>query len=556
MIRRRLLYLLVMALVLTAAGALVTLQALWLLALIVPLAVLGFHDALQRRHTVLRNFPIIGHLRYLMERVRPEIQQYFIDSNIDAYPVEREFRAIVYQRAKGELETQPLGTQRDLYGVGYEWASHSMAAHPGSEEPPRVHIGGDQCRQPYRASMFNISAMSFGALSAPAIRALNGGARIGGFAHNTGEGGIADAHWHEGGDLIWQIGTGYFGCRTRTGGFDPGAFADQACRDAVKMIELKLSQGAKPGHGGVLPGVKVSPEIARIRTLEVGETVISPPAHPEFDSPKGLLDFLARLRELSGGKPVGFKLCIGRRTDFFAICKAMLETGIRPDFITVDGGEGGTGAAPLEFSNSMGMPARDAWIFVHNALVGAGLRDQIRVIASGKIITGFHMIRALAIGADLCNSARGMMFALGCIQSLRCNANTCPTGITTQDPALTYGLDVADKRIRVANYQTATVKGFMELLGAMGLHSPAELAPHHIFRRVDDLRIRNMNELYDYLSPGQLIDGGAPPDMDAEWRQARTESWSLAAEQGAHGGDTLRETPATSEASTLAPASE
>jgi len=541
MIRRRLLYLLVLVVALTAAAALVTLQALWLLALIVPLAVLGFHDALQRRHTVLRNFPIIGHLRYLMERIRPEIQQYFIDSNVDAYPVEREFRAIVYQRAKGELETQPLGTQRDVYGIGYEWASHSMAAHHGLGEPPRVRIGNDQCRQPYLASLLNVSAMSFGALSAPAIRALNGGARIGGFAHNTGEGGISDAHWAEGGDLIWQIGTGYFGCRTRAGRFDPEAFADQARRDAVKMIELKLSQGAKPGHGGVLPGVKVSPEIARIRLLKAGETVISPPGHPEFDSPTGLLEFLARLRELSGGKPVGFKLCIGRRTDFFAICKAMLETGIYPDFITVDGGEGGTGAAPLEFSNSMGMPARDAWVFVHNALVGAGLRDQIRVIASGKIITGFHMIRALAIGADLCNSARGMMFALGCIQSLRCNANTCPTGITTQDPALTYGLDVADKRVRVANYQTATIKGFMELLGAMGLHSPAELAPDHIFRRVDNLRVRNMRELHDYLSPGQLVAGEAPVDMDEEWRQARVDRWILATEHGAHGGGSLRE---------------
>ncbi len=529
---------------------------LWLLAPIIPLAALGFYDALQRRHTVLRNFPIIGHGRYLMERIRPEIQQYFIDSNIDAYPIERELRAIVYQRAKGALETQPLGTQRDLYGVGYEWASHSMAAHPALQEPPRVRIGGDQCRQPYDASLLNVSAMSFGALSAPAIRALNGGARIAGFAQNTGEGGIAEAHWAEGGDLIWQIGTGYFGCRTRAGRFDPAAFAEQACRDAVKMIELKLSQGAKPGHGGVLPGVKVSAEIARIRRIEPGKTVVSPPSHPEFDSPVGLLEFVARLRDLSGGKPVGFKLCVGRRTDFFAICKAMRETGIRPDFITVDGGEGGTGAAPLEFSNSVGMPARDAWIFVHNALVGAGLRDQIRVIASGKIITGFHMIRALAIGADLCNSARGMMFALGCIQSLRCNTNRCPTGITTQNPALTYGLDVADKRIRVANYHAATLRGFMELLGAMGLHMPSELAPHHIFRRVDDLRVRNLNELYDYLSPGQLLDGDVPPDMAVEWHQARSERWTLAAEQGAHGGQTLRDTPTESETGALAPPSD
>lgn len=541
MVRRWLLKALIVVLAVVALWAWFYPPALWSLAVIVPVAALGFRDALQRRHTVLRNFPLVGHLRYLMERFRPEIQQYFIESNIDAYPVEREMRAIVYQRAKGELETRPLGTQRDVYQVGYEWASHSMAAHHALEEPPRVTIGGERCTRPYSASLLNVSAMSFGALSSRAILALNQGAKLGGFAHNTGEGGIAEQHL-AGGDLIWQIGTGYFGCRHPDGRFDPDAFERQARHDAVKMIELKLSQGAKPGHGGVLPGVKVSEEIARIRMIEPGKTVISPPSHAEFDDPVGLLEFIDRLRTLSGGKPTGFKLCIGRRTDFFAVCKAMHETGILPDFITVDGGEGGTGAAPLEFSNSVGMPARDAWVFVQNTLVGAGLRDRIRVIASGKILTGFHMIRALAIGADLCASARAMMFALGCIQSLRCNANTCPTGITTQDPALVYGLDAADKTARVASFHRQTIRGFLEILGAMGMQSPDELRPEHIFRRVDDLRVRNLSELYEYLEPGQLLDEQRLPEgMRKEWQQARPDRWTLHSEHGQYGGATLRE---------------
>lgn len=540
MVRRWLLKALLIVLALVAMAAWFAPGVLWSLVIIVPLAALGLRDALQRRHTVLRNFPIVGHIRYFMEAFRPEIQQYFIDSNIDANPVEREMRSLVYQRAKNELETRPFGTQRDLYQVGYEWASHSLAAHADLHEAPRIRVGGERCSRPYEASLLNISAMSFGALSSAAIRALNQGAKAGGFAHNTGEGGISPEHLG-GGDLIWQIGTGYFGCRRADGRFDPEAFQRQAGQDSVRMIEIKLSQGAKPGHGGVLPGVKVSEEIARIRMIEPGRTVVSPPGHTEFSSPEGLLEFVDRLRTLSGGKPTGFKLCVGRRTDFFAICKAMVETGIRPDFITVDGGEGGTGAAPLEFSNSVGMPARDAWVFVHNSLVGAGLRDDIRIIASGKIFSAFHMIRAMAIGADLCASARGMMFALGCIQSLRCNANTCPTGIATQNPALVYGLDPADKSVRVANFHRNTMKGLLELLGAMGLHHTSELRPEHIFRRVDDLRVRNLSELYEYLEPGQLLDDNRLPEgIRNEWRQARPDRWTLALEHGQYGGASLR----------------
>jgi glutamate synthase domain-containing protein 2 len=522
--------------------ALVWPNTLWSLLVVGPLLLVGIHDSLQRKHTVLRNFPIVGHGRYLLEMVRPEIQQYFIENNIDAFPIEREYRSIVYQRAKGELETRPYGTQRDVYRIGYEWAGHSIAAHPAADEMPRVSIGGSDCRQPYSASILNISALSFGAVSKHAVLALNRGAAKGGFAHNTGEGGISSYHLEAGGDLVWQIGTGYFGCRTPDGGFDGTRFQEQARQENVRMIELKLSQGAKPGYGGVLPGIKVSPEIAAIRGIPAGETIVSPPGHNTFSTPIELLEFIAKLRDLAAGKPVGFKLCIGRRSDFFAICKAMLETKILPDFITVDGGEGGTGAAPLEFTNSMGMPARDAWLFVHSALRGVLLRDSIRIIASGKILTGFHIIRAFALGADLCASARGMMLALGCIQSLRCNTNHCPTGITTQNPSLVYGLDVTDKAERVFRYHRETVRGVLELLGAMGLDRLDEIRPHHIFRRIDDLRVRHFGELYDVLEPGQLIDNCEVPEgIRDDWNHCRPDRWTLQAERGQYGGESTRQ---------------
>lgn len=518
----------------TAAGllsiiallSLVTPNALWSLVVIAPLIAIGLYDALQKRHTVLRNFPLIGRIRYFLEMIRPEIQQYFIEGDIDQHPISREFRNIAYQRAKKELETRPFGTQRDVYDPGYEWASHSMTARAPVDCSPRVQIGGPDCRQPYSASILNISAMSFGALSSSAILALNGGAKLGNFAHNTGEGGLSRYHLEPGGDLIWQVGTGYFGCRTKDGNFDAKRFRDNAQLPAVKMIELKLSQGAKPGHGGVLPGAKVSVEIAAARGVTASETVLSPPAHSAFSSPQEMLEFIGQLRDLADGKPVGFKLCLGRIEEFFAICKAMLSTGITPDFITVDGGEGGTGAAPLEFTNSMGTPGRDGWAFVHSALTGAGVRDRIKLIASGKIITGFHMIRAFALGADLCASARGMMLALGCIQSLRCNTNRCPTGITTQDPALTYGLDIADKRVRVANFHAGTVRGCMELVGAMGKNSVDQIEPRHIHRRTRDLQITNFEELYRFMHPGQLLDEHTVPErFQKRWQSARVDQW-------------------------------
>ncbi len=504
------------AVLLIGASALLWPPALWALVVVGPLIALGLRDSLQRSRTILRNFPVIGHLRYLFEEIRPEIQQYFIESNIDPFPIEREMRSIIYQRAKGELETQPFGTQRDVYRVGYEWAAHSLECVEPMEEAPRVIIGGPDCSQPYSASMLNISAMSFGALSPTAIRALSGGARRGGFAQNTGEGGVSRHHVEGGGDLIWQIGTGYFGCRARGGSFDPGLFRETASTPRVRMIEIKLSQGAKPGHGGVLPGPKVSPEIADARGVPAYQTVRSPPRHSVFDDSAGLLRFVARLRELSGGKPVGFKLSVGRRSEMLSVVKAMTVTGITPDFMTIDGGEGGTGAAPLEFSNWLGMPAREAWLLAHNALVGAGLRGRVRVFAAGKIITGFDMIRALALGADGCMSARAMMLALGCIQALRCNANVCPTGVATQNPALFKGLDVPDKAERVYRYHHATIRSLLELLGAMGLSGPHEITPGLVFRRVGDLKVKTLEEIYDFLLPGQLL---ARSDLPAEWER-------------------------------------
>ena len=500
--------------------------ALWAFVVVGPLIGLGLYDIIQCEHSLLRIYPVIGHGRYLMEEVRPEIQQYFVESNTDGMPFSREFRSIVYQRAKGDLDTRAFGTQHDVNQVGYEWMHHSLAPTQTSETEERVRVGGEDCRRPYLASHLNISAMSFGSLSKNAILALNKGAKLGGFAHNTGEGGLSTYHLKPGGDIIWQVGTGYFGCRTLDGGFDPSAFTDNAGHDVVKMIEIKLSQGAKPGHGGILPAEKVTEEIARIRGVPLGHDVISPPAHTAFSNPAGLLAFVARLRELSQGKPVGFKLCVGHRSEFLGICKAMIETGILPDFITVDGAEGGTGAAPLELTNSLGMPLRDGLIFVHNALTGIGLRDKIRIIAAGKIITAFHMFRTIALGADMCNSARGMMFALGCIQARRCNSNTCPVGIATQEPSRVRGLDVNHKAQRVARYHSATIRSFLEILSAAGLEHASKIRPDHVLRRIDTATIRHLGEIYPVLPRGCLIEPNAVPESwRDDWQRARADHW-------------------------------
>lgn len=485
-----------------------------------PVIALGLYDILQKEHAVLRNFPVLGHGRYLMEMIRPEVSQYFIELDGDGRPFSREERSLVYQRAKAVTDTLPFGTRQNVSAEGYEWLNHSLAPEPVLSAEPRITIGGPACTHPYAASLLNISAMSYGALSKNAVLALNGGAKLGGFAQNTGEGGISPYHLEPGGDLIWQIGTGYFGCRTKAGGFDPARFRDLAQQAIVKMIEIKLSQGAKPGHGGILPGSKVSEEIARIRGVETGQTIVSSPHHSAFSTPHGLLEFIAQLRDLSGGKPVGFKLCLGRRQEFFSICKAMLKSGITPDYIVVDGAEGGTGAAPLEFVNSVGAPLDHGIVFIHNALVGVGLRDQVRLIASGRIISGFNIASKLALGADLCYSGRGFMFALGCIQALRCNTNKCPVGVTTQNPKLVAGLVVLDKVHRVANYHRATVRGFLELLSAAGLRDPSELKPAHISRQVSSTDVRTYDQIFPFIARNSLVGSELPPEYAADWEVA------------------------------------
>lgn len=489
----------------------------WAMAGVGPLLVIGFHDILQRKHALLRVYPIIGHGRYLMEALRPEMQQYFVESNTDGTPFSREIRSVVYQRAKGVLDTIPFGTQQEVNAEGYEWTSHSILPARPPEEEPRVKVGGPECKQPYLASHLNVSAMSYGSLSRNAVLALNLGAKMGGFAHNTGEGGISPYHLEHGGDLIWQIGTGYFGCRAANGGFDPGRYAENASRPEVKMIELKISQGAKPGHGGILPAQKVTKEIAEIRGVPMGQDIVSPPGHVAFSTPRGLLEFIAQLRELSGGKPVGFKLCIGYRHEFLSICKAMLETQIYPDFISIDGGEGGTGAAPLELTNSVGTPLGDGLIFAHRALRATGLRGHMLLNASGKVSTGFHMFRAVALGADMCGSARGMMFALGCIQARRCNDNHCPVGVATQDPWRVAGLVVSDKAQRVANFHRGTVRAFIELYAAAGLEGPEAITPDLVNIRTDEVEVRTLADLYPECPEGMLLDGTAPEPWRSDW---------------------------------------
>lgn len=500
--------------------------AWWLFLVIGPLALLGLRDMFQKKRAILRLYPVIGHFRYLLESFRVEIQQYFIESDLNGTPVPREFRSLVYQRAKGDKDTRPFGTIMDVNQDGYEWINHSVAPTHLEREDLNVQFGGSACKQPYLASPLNISAMSYGSLSKNAIEALNLGAKRDGFAHNTGEGGISPYHIKHGGDLIFQFGTGYFGCRSIDGGFDAELFKQKAALDQVKMIEIKLSQGAKPGHGGILPAVKLTAEIAEIRHVPMGKDVLSPPYHQAFDTPNGLMKFVQQCRELSGGKPVGFKMCLGKRSDFLAICKAMLETGIKPDFIAVDGNEGGTGAAPIEFTNSVGTPLKDALIIVNNALIGCGLRDEIKVIAAGKIISAFHLIKALALGADSVNSARGMMFALGCIQSRACNTDHCPTGIATQDPARVVALDIEDKARRVANYHHQMMKNLAELLGAAGLKSLSELKPSHIMHRLQGTVVKSYEEMFPTLETGALLDDELRPNnWHSDWIAADANQW-------------------------------
>jgi glutamate synthase domain-containing protein 2 len=493
------------------------------------LTLLGIRDLMQKSHAVLRNYPISAHMRFLLEEIRPEMRQYFFESEKDGMPFSRDTRALVYQRAKMVLDKRPFGTQEDVYRDGYEWMHHSVApkVHSGGDKF-RITIGGPDCARPYSASVFNISAMSFGALSPNAVRALNAGAKKGSFAHDTGEGGVSPYHRENGGDIIWEIGSGYFGCRTRDGDFNPDEFARIAADDQIKMVELKVSQGAKPGHGGVLPAAKVSEEISRIRGVPLGEDCISPATHRAFSTPLQMMAFVDNMRKLSGGKPAGFKMCIGHPWEFLAICKAMLESGIYPDFIVVDGNEGGTGAAPLEFMDHLGMPMREGVSFVHNALIGINARERVKIGAAGKIATAFDMARAMSIGADWCNSARGFMFALGCIQSLSCHTDRCPTGVTTQDPSRARALVVPHKIDRVYNYHHATLHALAELLAAAGLEHPQQLRPIHFSKRSSSTEVCTFGQLYPALRPGELIDGTDDVRFRDAWSMARADTFQPA----------------------------
>lgn len=491
------------------------------------LSILGVTDLKQTRHAIRRNYPVLGNLRFLFEYIRPEMRQYFFEDDTTSQPFSRVDRSLVYQRAKRQIDKRPFGTQRDVYRGDYEWINHSMEpAHPTSSDF-RIQVGGPDCTQPVSLSVLNISAMSFGALSANAVLALNKGAALGNFAHDTGEGGISRYHIEHKGPLIWNIGSGYFGCNDSQGRFSDERFAENARRENVQMIEIKLSQGAKPGHGGILPGPKVTPEIAAARGVPAWQDCNSPAHHSEFTTPIELMHFIAKLRSLSGGKPVGFKLCIGHPWEWFAIAKAMLKTGISPDFIVVDGAEGGTGAAPIEFVDHVGTPLREALRLVHNTLVGIGLRERIKLGASGKIISAFDMARTMALGADWCNSARGFMFAIGCIQAQACHTGKCPTGVTTQDPRRQEALVVDDKSQRVASYHRNTLLALAELLGAAGLRHPGELRPHHIARRISNGEVRVLSALYPDLEAGELLDGKYRMNIfRTGWPMAQADSFS------------------------------
>ena len=501
----------------------------WWPTLFLLLSLIGLYDLQQAHHAILRNYPIIGHLRFMLETIRPEIRQYFLESETEASPFSRAQRTLVYSRAKGASDKRPFGTQLDVRAVGYEWINHSLAPSRLANHDFRVKVGGKDCTQPYDISLFNISAMSFGALSANAVLALNLGAKMGGFAHDTGEGSISRHHRVHGGDLIWEIGSGYFGCRDEQGHFNPERFVENVRSPQVKMVEIKLSQGAKPGHGGVLPGPKVTEEIAEARGVMVGQDCVSPATHSSFSTPIELMQFVQQLRTLSEGKPVGIKLCIGHPWEWFAIVKAMLETGIQPDFVVVDGAEGGTGAAPLEFSDHMGMPLQEALRLVHNTLVGAGLRDAIRVGASGKIVSAFDMARALALGADWCNSARGFMFALGCIQAQTCHSGNCPTGVTTQDPKRQMALVVPSKAERVHNFHTHTLEALQELMQASGLQTPHDFTPRHIMRRVTETQTLHLSDLLDTLETGALLksDASTLPAVFNDWPLTSANSFAM-----------------------------
>lgn len=503
----------------------------WLIGVVIAglFVLLGVWDLLQRRHSILRNYPIIGHLRFLLEDAGPELHQYLVENDTSGRPFDRDTRSLMYERAKSVEDKKPFGTELDVYTDGYTFMMHSVAPHPIADDPVgqmRVTVGNEQCSQPYSLSVLNISAMSFGALGAAAVKAMNTGAKMGNFAHDTGEGGLSRHHLEPGGDVIWQIGTGYFGCRTEDGNFSPELFRQNAAHDQVKMIEIKVSQGAKPGHGGILPGAKVTDEIAAARLVPVGKDVFSPTYHKAFSTPIEMMGFITRLRELSGGKPVGFKICIGNPVEFMSIVKAMGATQTYPDFVVVDGAEGGTGAAPLEFSDSLGTPLIEGLMLVQNTLVGADVRRHVKIGASGKLVSASAMARAMALGADWCNSARGFMFAVGCIQSQRCHTNRCPVGVTTQDPRLQRALDVPDKATRVKQFHNNTVHALAEMVAAMGLDHPSQLSPAMVVKRTDHSTVKTYSEIYAHYDENCLLEGTAPERFQRLWDIASPDMFS------------------------------
>ena len=497
----------------------------WGLVIAVPLLLVAVWDFFQTRHSLRRNYPLLARVRWVMEDLRPFARAYIVEGDLDGRPFNIDQRALVYARAKNELDSHPFGTELDVYSDEYDWLGHSISPNAKAPDEWRLKVGGEQCAKPYSSALLNVSAMSFGALSANAIRALNLGAKQGNFAHDTGEGGLSPHHRANGGDLIWEIGSGYFSCRDEAGQFVAARFADLAQLDQVKMVEIKLSQGAKPGHGGVLPGPKVTREIAETRGVPVGQDCISPAAHTAFSTPRELVEFAAKMRDLSGGKPVGIKLCIGQPHEFLAICKAMLETGIHLDFVVIDGAEGGTGAAPVELSNSVGMPLREGLIMARNALVGCGLKDKVRLGASGKVHSGAGLAMNMALGADWCNAARGFMFALGCVQSMKCHTDRCPTGVATQDPSRQRALVVEDKATRVANFQRHTLHALREMVVAMGLDSPWQIQPHDLMQRLNSARADPVDRIYSFLEPGVLLTDAGSTSLGRFWEMARTDSF-------------------------------
>lgn len=501
-------------------------RVFWLLLLFVPLLVVALIDLLQTHHSLRRNYPVSARFRWFFEWLRPFLRSYIVESDLDGRPFSHDERALVYARAKGDVSTHPFGTELDVYSEEYEWLAHSIAPSRHAEKYTRVSVGTDQCSRPYSAARLNISAMSFGALGSNAIEALNLGARIGGFYHDTGEGGLSPYHLKHGGDIVWELGSGYFGCRNASGNFDPAHFRDKATNDAVVMTEIKLSQGAKPGHGGLLPGPKVTAEIARIRDIPEGEDCLSPPFHTAFSTPRELLAFAAQMRNLSGGKPVGIKLCVGYPHELFAVVKAMIETEILVDFIVIDGAEGGTGAAPTELSDRVGMPLREGLILARNALVGTNLKDKVRLAASGKVNSGAAIAMNAALGADWCNAARSFMFSLGCVQSMRCHTDTCPTGVATQSPARQRALVVPEKAERVARFQRATLDALHDIVVAAGLNSPDEFTPDGLRQRINAAEMRSIDEIYPFVQPGELLDGARDPRLANWWNAADPASFA------------------------------